>query len=443
MKVILISPPNIFDNSEAVPSLTLATLSGILENNNIEYTCIDGNFIAKNDNSISSKHDIISEILQKVVNYNPDIICISIWGVCIPFAIKLTDLIKQKSKETPIIIGGIKDIDTAQHIVKLTTNVECIFIGEAENRFCDILYSIINKKPINIIEEDIKPEISRLNKKLQNKNTNSYPNYENFNISKIHSLFIELSRGCIYRCIFCGLHNTEYRRLTPEQSIEQIHYLLKKYNVKYLNFADNFIPMKGKWITEFLDLIISFKINFNWSCLIRADNIDKELIPRLAKTGCVGVFIGIESVNQDTLSYMNKCTNPDKYISELEENIHTFCQNKINVKLSTIVGFPNETKEDMWDTARFVKKMIRKGYDAYTGPLVVYPGSELWKKHKNGEIKLNQIKNKKVKRNNSGMYLSDFNLSPIISPNDFIPENSYMKQEVLEDEICKIIEFLE
>ena len=86
----------------------------------------------------------------------------------------------------------------------------------------------------------------------------------------------------------------------------------------------------------------------------------------------------------------------------------------------------------MKQTADFVMDLKQKGVDAYTGPLVVYPGSQLWQYYESGRIKLLQIRNKVIKRNRSGLFNESLAADPVITPNDFIPENIHMDQVELE-----------
>ncbi len=446
MKIALISPPNFFDKGQSLPSLSLATISGILKNNDIEHICIDGNLISSFLNYKQNNGDdnfVLQEISDTTESFNPDYVFLSIWGVSIPFAFTISRLLKQNNPEIKILAGGIRDINTAEYILDKSIHIDYVFIGEAEISLPKLLHKLLQDKEIQTCQG----VYSHSNRKILSnapieKQLSITPNYKQFTNINTEALFFESSRGCVYKCIFCGLHSTAYRRLTPDQTINRIAELVKNYNVKYINFADNFFPMKGQWISRFLELLSAKKLKIHWSCLIRADNIDINIIKKLKSAGCVGVFMGVESINMDTLIYINKSNSPEKYIQQLNENIKAFSLNGINIKVSTIIGFPNETKNNMWKTGKFVKSLMNKGVDAYTGPLVVYPDSELWVKYKQGSIKLNQIQNKNIRRNYPAMFHEIYASDPIISPNDFIPENKHMAQDELEYNIFKVLEYV-
>jgi p-methyltransferase len=71
----------------------------------------------------------------------------------------------------------------------------------------------------------------------------------------------------------------------------------------------------------------------------RCSNADDETFDLMQRSGCVGVFLGIESGDQDILRAMAKFARPDRYhygIRGLEER-GIFCY------ASIIVGFPGET----------------------------------------------------------------------------------------------------
>lgn len=442
MKAILISPPNHFENNKALPSLSLACLSGILKEENVEHLCVDGNFLSSFskflENSVEAEM-ILVEISDIIHSYQPDLICISLWEVNIPFTLKLAKFLKNDNNTLTIIAGGIRGVGSADYLLS-SRYIDFVYLGEAETYFPEWLRNFSNGRPCEELPGILHGNTKQFSQTPAKKNLTTTPCYDYFLNADTRSLFIEASRGCVYNCIFCGLHHTTYRRISPTQCLQLIIEMKQKYGADYFNFADNFIPMNGKWIEEFLDLLIASRINVSWSCLIRADNIDQKVVAKLPSAGCVGVFMGVESVSSCTLAYINKTRNPKEYIRKLNNNIMYFASKGIKTKVSTIIGFPEERPLDMMQTADFVMDLKQKGVDAYTGPLVVYPGSQLWQYYESGRIKLLQIRNKVIKRNRSGLFNESLAANPVITPNDFIPENIHMDQVELEGIIAELMQ---
>lgn len=255
MKVILISPPNSFDKSPSLPSLTLATLSGILKKHQIDHICVDGNLMPsfeKYKQNGTGNQVILQEITELVMNYKPDLVCLSLWGVSIPFAFKLAEQLKQKASRLKIMAGGIRDTYTANYILNATTDIDYVFVGEAENSFPKFLHHFIRgneTKKITGVYSEASDDLVRT--APIESGLSVTPSYDQFINVDTRSLFVETSRGCIYQCVFCGLHYTPYRRLTPQQAVEHIRSMKTKYDVGYINFADNFFPMKDNGYRNF------------------------------------------------------------------------------------------------------------------------------------------------------------------------------------------------
>jgi p-methyltransferase len=91
---------------------------------------------------------------------------------------------------------------------------------------------------------------------------------------------------------------------------------------------------------------------FNWFSYFRCSNSDEEAIELMARSGCKGVFLGIESGSPTILTNMNKAATIEKYATGIEllrrYGILTFG--------SFIIGFPGETDETVEETIDFIRE---------------------------------------------------------------------------------------
>ncbi len=60
-------------------------------------------------------------------------------------------------------------------------------------------------------------------------------------------------------------------------------------------------------------LMIQEQYNFNWFSYFRCSNSDEEAFDLMAKSGCKGVFLGIESGSPSILKNMNKAATIERY----------------------------------------------------------------------------------------------------------------------------------
>jgi len=99
-------------------------------------------------------------------------------------------------------------------------------------------------------------------------------------------------------------------------------------------------------------MMIRNRYDFQWFSYFRCANADDESFDLLARAGCKGVFLGIESADKKVLRTMNKGATPEKYAYGLKK-LH---EQGIITYASFIIGHPGETEESAQNTLNFVRE---------------------------------------------------------------------------------------
>jgi p-methyltransferase len=136
---------------------------------------------------------------------------------------------------------------------------------------------------------------------------------------------------------------------TIEKEIDSI---ISLGNVRNLVFIDDTFNVP---ITRFKDicrLLIDRRYNLNWFSYFRCGNADEEAIDLAARSGCKGVFLGIESGSDSILKNMNKAASVDRY----RWGIETLRKHNILTFASFIGGFPGETRETFQESIDFIRQ---------------------------------------------------------------------------------------
>ena len=94
-----------------------------------------------------------------------------------------------------------------------------------------------------------------------------------------------------------------------------------------------------------------------------------------AKAGCLGVFVGVESVSAAALSEANKGFNK---VERLKENIARFYDRGVLVDGGIIFGFDTDTQDVFDRTIEALKKV--KIDSVVVNILIPYPGTEFYRK---------------------------------------------------------------
>jgi radical SAM PhpK family P-methyltransferase len=162
------------------------------------------------------------------------------------------------------------------------------------------------------------------------------------------------ARSCAFKCSFCN-YPTRAGALSLasiETVASELDSMLALGNVKNVVFIDDTFNVPFPRFKDLCRMMIEKRAGFNWFSYFRCSNSDEEAIELMAKSGCKGVFLGIESGSPAILANMNKAATIEKYSKGIEMlrayGIMTFA--------SFIVGFHGETDETVAETIDFIKE---------------------------------------------------------------------------------------
>lgn len=214
------------------------------------------------------------------------------------------------------------------------------------------------------------------------------PNYEMVNIKSYHRMITErqsisilTSRGCPFRCAFCGLpkqcRTVRYR--SPQAVANEIKEIIEKYDIRAFNFQDDTFMVYKKRVYELMELIGPLNIRFRILGRVGLDS--KEDYRRLKDAGCEAIAWGIESGSQYILNRMNKKVT----VEENRQVIEWAQELGILDRVFILLGFPGETRETMEETRRFIKDTNPSQYLAST--FQPYPGTQVWNNPKKYGVK--------------------------------------------------------
>jgi len=196
-----------------------------------------------------------------------------------------------------------------------------------------------------------------------------------FNNSRLMVAPFMLMEGCFYECIFCSCSDTaDVSTLTPAKAVERLGDLSRRYGIKNFFFLNSLINISKKYVNEFCDEIINSKLDILWSDCARADNLDRDMLIKMRKAGCVRLIYGMETASPKLLEYIDKGIS----LRRLEDILRWTDEAGIMSGLEIICGFPGETQEDLRMTVDYIKKNSAYLNTVYCNTLSLYQGSKLY-----------------------------------------------------------------
>lgn len=190
---------------------------------------------------------------------------------------------------------------------------------------------------------------------------------------------VQTSRGCPYDCNFCSVtqfNGGKYRFRKVEDVMKEIKQIKEN---RFFFIDDNLIGSGEKCTKHAFQLFERLKeLKKDWAsqtCITVAD--DAVLLKKAAEAGARFFFIGFESVEKDTLLFMNKKVNIRSKPGYLEDAIKKIHDSGISIVGGFIFGSDTDTKSVFDKTVEFVD---RNNLDAAQLTIQTpFPGTNLYR----------------------------------------------------------------
>ncbi len=183
------------------------------------------------------------------------------------------------------------------------------------------------------------------------------------------------TRGCDHRCSFCV--SSRYMgpfRTKPldvlEQEIDQLQAL---HPAAFLQFTDDNLLADRKYATAALALLRRKRRRFVTMVTLE-QFCDAELMREMAAAGCLGVAVGLESVDDDNCIAVRKFQNVGRPFAEAAR-----WANELGIQVCGLImlGLPHDTPERLGRTLRYLAEVPCGLYDLRT--LRLYPSTSLYR----------------------------------------------------------------
>jgi radical SAM superfamily enzyme YgiQ (UPF0313 family) len=259
-------------------------------------------------------------------------------------------------------------------------DVDCFVLNEGEITIPLFLKDIENGKVKHIYKSAEKPDIAKT----------PIPDWSLINLNDYASMSVQVSRGCPYSCDFCDIIVMNGRIPRVKDASQVIAELDAIYNTGWRGGVfvvdDNFIGNRKKVKLILEEIAHWMKKHDSPFCLSTEASItvadDTEIINLLKKSNFNGLFVGIETPEEESLKSCGKYQNTGK---DLKEKVKFLQRNGLEVKGGFIVGFDTDRLNTFQRMIDFIQN---SGIvTAMVGLLHALPKTKLYKKlEKDGRI---------------------------------------------------------
>lgn len=269
-----------------------------------------------------------------------------------------------------IVLGGPEPVSYADYY--LSAGADVVVIGEGERTLEVLIPYLAQGKPEDLYQvegivylgEGDRPVKTPARPMIDQLSSQPWPDRQSIDMErylstwKTHHGFSSISlitaRGCPYVCKWCShsVFGYSHRRRDPEEVIEEVRWLMDRYQPDQLWYADDVLTIHPRWFLKYAGLLQKENIRIPFECISRADRLNESLIDALAEIGCRRLWIGAESGSQRILDAMERRTN----VEDIQDKTRMLQAKGIEVGMFIMLGYEGEEEEDIEATVEHLKK---------------------------------------------------------------------------------------
>lgn len=264
-------------------------------------------------------------------NGDHDLVGISCITPTALFAYDIADEFRRRGKA--VVLGGWHPSALPEEAKQ---HADAVVIGEAEDLWPQLLKDFENGQLKPFYKQDKVVDAKAI------------PVIDGFAKS---SFQIQATRGCPTGCEFCCMTNAKFRNQFRYRPIENVIREINALSSVNFIFCDNSLTNNPNYTKSLFLKMKDLGKKFIGMGNINILSKDEELLQLAKEAGCIGWYIGFESVKQESIDEIGKTTNKvEDYITAVEK-IH----NHDMIIIGTFVfGFDTDTKNVFEDTYTFV-----------------------------------------------------------------------------------------
>ena len=259
-----------------------------------------------------------------------------------------------------VVFGGIHASANPDLMLR---HCDSVVVGEAEEIWESLLDDFARNRLKPLYRNDKVTDLSRV--PLLDRNVVDRKKYLYHNV-------MVTSRGCPFKCDFCynsGKHVTNTFRNRP---LDNVVKEMESLGTKQILFIDDNFIGNIEWTKRFVETLKGE--NYSWHAAVSANILHREdLIRDFAQSGCKSLFIGFESIEENSISSVGKRQNR---VGEYEKLISLLHRYGIMVNASMVFGFDSDKPSIFGETLDW---LVANKVETMTAHILTpYPGTVLY-----------------------------------------------------------------
>ena len=241
-----------------------------------------------------------------------------------------------RARGIPVVLGGVHPTLVPNEAMR---HADSVVVGYAEESWPALLRDFAGGRLAPRYDQN--PRLSLANLPFPRRDL-----FDSAMVNVAHTL--EATRGCIYQCEFCVVPAAWGAPL--QKPVADVVADIRQMRARRVVFLDLNLIADLAYAKELFAALIPLGIH--WGGLVTTTIAwDDELLDLAARSGCVGLLIGFESLNQASLVEAKKAFNMRRDYFEVVRKIH---DRRIAIMGCFVFGFDHDTLDSFDETVAFV-----------------------------------------------------------------------------------------
>jgi len=273
------------------------------------------------------------------VDFDEDVDLVGVTGMLMhaPRAYQIAERFRQRG--IPVVMGGPH---ASSLPLEAKEHVDAVVIGEAENVWEGLIEDASKGGLKPFYRADAFCSMEKL----------PFPRLDLLRKDAYMTVnCVQTTRGCPHQCDFCHVTHffgKTYRCRPVDEVIEEV----KRLEGDFLVFIDDNIAGNRRYAKELFTRLKPLKKQWASQASMTLTR-DPELLKLAAESGCVSLFIGVESLSPENLKDVNKSFNQ---VHQLEEAMKAVHDHDIMVLAGFIFGLDHDDEGVFERTLRFCER---------------------------------------------------------------------------------------
>jgi radical SAM superfamily enzyme YgiQ (UPF0313 family) len=277
----------------------------------------------------------------------PDAILVtSIMTYWYPGVRKVVDIIKDRFKNVPILMGGIYVTLNWEHATSSFGSEVILIKSEGEHAVLDKLNDILSFK-------------SNINISIGEYDKYPYPMFDAYKDKEYCGMLT--SRGCPFSCSYCASKklNKSFSMRKPYNVADEMEYMVSELGFKNIAFYDDALLYHPReHIIPILDEVIGRKLrcNFHLPNGIFARQVDAEVAQKMFRAGFKTIRLSFESSSAERQKESSRKVNNDD-IRQALQNLYQAGYTSHEVGVYILMGLPHQPVEEVVESLLFARQI--------------------------------------------------------------------------------------